>query len=97
MHESEGVAVHGQSFHEVDIPLGILGARQLLAETDEPETVVHALFQDAAEPRFALQHRDLRARLARALGGGKPCGTSAYDDDVVTFHSFTSAAFLLSA
>ena len=64
-------------------PLGVLGPADRLLIKEEPEAVVDALVEDAAEGPLALEEEDLpRARPPGAEGRGQPGRAAADDGDV---------------
>ena len=54
----------------VDLALRVLGTRQLHAEAVQPEPVVHALLEDAAQLLLAVEQKHARALLRGRLGCG---------------------------
>ena len=64
------------------VAVGVLGARQLLAEAVETEAVVDALAQNTAGVQIALQDDHIaHACIVGGYGGGQTGGASADDDE----------------
>ena len=77
LHPDAGRAQH------FNVAPGVLRAGELLAETVQPEAVVDALVQDAAQLVVTLQNQNIaQAVLPCAVGCGKACRAAADDDQI---------------
>ena len=81
---------HGAQLHpdasgaqHFNVAPGVLRAGELFAETVQPEAVVDALVQDAAQLVVTLQNQNIaQAVLPCAVGCGKACRAAADDDQI---------------
>ena len=79
------------SLHPVDEPLGVLRARQLLAEGVEAEAGVDALVEDTAQRLAPLDDENvLQARLPGGNGGCQPRRAAAYNSQLYLLHAHAS-------
>ena len=86
-HHGVELILDAQRLHLRDEPCGVLGAGQFFFEGMQPETVVDALVQDAAQLTVALQNQNvLHAVFACRHGCRQPGRAAADDDQIYIFH-----------
>ena len=87
--------LHRSVGEHFDEPVRVFGPGEFLLEAVEPETIVDALVEDAAELLVALEDEDAaQPRLIGGAGGGEPRGAASDDNQII--HGGALLSFLPS-